>query len=141
MKKWRRGKEYMDNELYRFKREINLVAYAANSGYVKDKRESSRSCIIMRKGNAKIGISTTPDGRYLFFDYHKKQGGSIIDLVKLETGRNLSQIRKELRPWIGLSKLSTEPMLNYSRPIKTSKNRQEVMIKFRRMKIVKYHKY
>lgn len=131
----------MDNELYRFKREINLIAYATNSGYVKDKRESSKSCIIMRKGNSKIGISTTPDGHDIFYDYHKEKGGSIIDFVKHETGKNLGQIRQELRPWIGLSKLSIEPMLNYSRPIVSKKNRQEVMMKFRRIKTVKSHKY
>ena len=51
-----------DNELYRFKREINLVDYAASLGYRIDRQKSSKSCTIMRKDYVKIGISTALSG-------------------------------------------------------------------------------
>lgn len=128
----------MDNELYRFKKEIDLVAYAAFFGYEKDKRESSKGCVVMRKGNAKIGITISKSGDGVFYDYHTAKGGTIIDFIQLETGKDLGQIRQELRPWLGLSK---GQKLRYSSLNKTPRNRHEVLIRIQRMKTVKYHKY
>ena len=49
-------------EIERFKREISLVDYAATVGYTLDKKESSRSSVVMRReaDDDKIIIGTSP---------------------------------------------------------------------------------
>lgn len=47
----RERKMKMDMELERFKTEINLAAYAMAQGYEIDRRESSRSSLVMRRGS------------------------------------------------------------------------------------------
>ncbi len=127
----------MDDELNKFKRNINIVNYASSLGYQIDKQETSKCCVIMRKDNAKIGIATDTDGHGIFYNFRKDKGGSIIDFVQFETGKNLGQIRKELRPWIGLAK--KQIFSNY-KPVKSTKDRQAVIIKFARTKSVNFHK-
>ena len=131
----------MDNELSRFKIQINLIDYAASFGYQIDKQKSIKSCKIMRKDSAKIGISTDLDGHGVFYDFRTEKGGSIIDFVKYETGKNLGQIRQELRPWIGIGCLSSKKIFNHPKPPKTSKNRQKVVIRFSITKSIETHRY
>ena len=131
----------MDNELNRFKTEINIINYAASLGYQIDKQKYSRSCTILRKDDAKIGISTDLDNHGVFFDFRKEKGGSIIDFVKSETGKNLGQVRQILRPWIGLGCFPPKQTFSYLKPLKTSKDRQKVAIKFAKTKLIDTHRY
>ncbi len=131
----------MTDELNRFKTEINIIDYAASLGYQIDTPKSIKSCTIMRKDTAKIGISTGLDDHGVFYDFRKEKGGSIIDFVKSETGKNLGQIRQELRPWIGIGYRSPKQMYNYPKPLKTSKDRQKVAIKFAKAKLLETHRY
>jgi len=129
----------MADELNRFKTEINIIDYAASLGYQIDKQKSGKSCTIMRKDSAKIGISTGLDDHGVFYDFRKEKGGSIIDFVKSETGKNLGQVRQELRPWICIGYLSSKQMYNYPKPLKTTKDRQKVVIKFAKTKSIETH--
>ncbi|MCP4552722.1 MAG: DUF3991 domain-containing protein [Bacteroidetes bacterium] len=131
----------MTDELNRFKTEINIIDYAASLGYQIDKEKSSESCTIMRKNTAKISISTGLDDHGVFYDFRKEEGGSIIDFVKSETGKNLGQVRQELRPWIGMGYLSSKGVINYPKPHKTSKDRQKVGIEFAKAKSIETHRY
>lgn len=131
----------MDDELNRFKTEINIINYAASLGYQIDKQKSGKNCTIMRKANAKIGVSTDLDDHGVFFDFRKEKGGSIIDFVKFETGKNLGRVRQELRPWIGLDHPSPKQMFSYPKPVKTSKDRRKVAIKIAKAKSIDTHRY
>jgi 5S rRNA maturation endonuclease (ribonuclease M5) len=56
----------------------------------------------MRKDAKKIIITKAPDGHYVYTDAHNESdNGSIIDICQRLTGKNLGQVRRELRPWIG----------------------------------------
>ncbi len=46
----------MDEELERFKRDIDLRQYAASTGYELDKRDSWRGSSVMRRGGDKVVI-------------------------------------------------------------------------------------
>jgi len=131
----------MDEELIRFKTDINLVSYAAFKGYRIDKIESCKACIIMRKDGSKIGISTASDGHGVYFDFRNEKGGSVIDFVKRETGKNLGQVRLELRPWISCEARKMECKYNYQKPEPSAKSRQQVAIEFAMTKIVTRHSY
>jgi hypothetical protein len=94
----------MDDELGRFKREINLANYAASHGYRVNRKKSSQHCIAMDNvigDRVVIGIDRK-DSHYFYWSVRdSRDKGSIIDFVKHRNGLSLGEIRKELRPWIG----------------------------------------
>jgi len=90
------------DELERFKSEINLAEYAEAQGYEIDRRESSRASTVMRRGDDKIIVATDADGHGIYFSVRDDADhGSIIDFVQKRQGLNLGLVRKELRPWVG----------------------------------------
>lgn len=91
-----------DSELDEFKRHIDLRAYAAAHGYRLDRKESSRGSSVMRHPASNDKIIVKRDGRaYLWFSVRTDTGGTIIDFVMHLRKRNLGEVRKELRPWLG----------------------------------------
>lgn len=95
-------KENQSDELGRFKREINLVELAESIGYQIQKKESSKSCIVMKSGGDKIIVATDKaDGHGIYFSTgDESDSGSVIDFYQRRTGGNLGQVRKELRGWL-----------------------------------------
>lgn len=91
-----------DNELERFKTEISLADVASAHGYELDRRESSRSSLVMRRGKDgdKIIIATGEDGHGIFFSVHSNTSGSAIDFIMTRRSLNLGQARKVLREWL-----------------------------------------
>ena len=92
-----------EDELTRFKTDINLVVYVASKGYQVIKGESSKASTVMVDGQGdKLIIATAEDGHGIYFSVRDDaDNGSIIDFVQRLQGLNLGQVRKELRPWIG----------------------------------------
>jgi 5S rRNA maturation endonuclease (ribonuclease M5) len=89
-----------DDELGRFKSEINLVEYAESVGYEINRKESSKSSTVMRRGDDKIIVATDADGHGIYFSVKDdSDNGSIIDFVQKREGKNLGQVRQALRPW------------------------------------------
>lgn len=130
-----------DDELEKFKVEINLVEYVRAQGYEIDTYKSSRSSIILRKGDDKLIIGTDQDGHGIYFSVREEaDNGSIIDFVQKRQGINLGQVRKELRPWIGVAptpeSFSYRPKQGRQRapkPEPSSKDRQRVTAEYMRM--------
>lgn len=86
-----------DPELERFK-SLNLGRLAASYGYQLDRRESSRSSLVMRHADGdKIIIATGEDGHAIFFSVHANASGSVIDFVMHRQGGSLGYARKTLR--------------------------------------------
>lgn len=93
-----------DVELEQFKTSISLVEYAGSLGYGIDRKESSRSSIVMRRGgdNDKIIIARGLDRHWIYFSVRDDtDNGSIIDFVSRRKDLTLGRVRQELRPWIG----------------------------------------
>lgn len=91
-----------DDELQRFKLDIDLIQYCAGCGYEVDQAESSRTSTIMRRGAEKIGVAVDTDGHWVYSDLRNDgRGGSIIDFVQDTQGLNLGQVRQELRAAAG----------------------------------------
>ena len=89
------------DELERFKLDINLAEFATGQGYELDRRESSRSSLVMRHADGdKIIIATGEDGHGVFFSVKSSASGSIIDFLQYRQGLNLGQVRKKLRAWL-----------------------------------------
>lgn len=93
------------DELERFKREINLVHYAGSCGYQVDRRESSRSSVVMRHAatDDKVVVArSAEDGHWTYFSVRDdRDNGSIVDFVQRRQALSLGRVRQELRPWIG----------------------------------------
>lgn len=130
-----------NDELYRFKTDINLVDYASSQGYEISKTESSKSSVVMKNGDDKIVIGTSPNGHGIYFSVRNEaDNGSIIDFIQNRQGLNLGQIRKELRPWIG----KTAERKYYTatpKPEASHKDRQQVLARFIQLKTVNSHAY
>ena len=96
-----------DDELQRFKTDIDLISYCAGCGFEIDQSESSRTSTIMRRGpqksGEKIGVAIDTDGHWVYSDLRNGgKGGSIIDFVQHTQKMNLGQVRKELRSAAGI---------------------------------------
>lgn len=115
-----------DDELQRFKTDINLISYCAGCGFEIDKEESSRTSTIMRRGGEKIGVAIDTDGHWVYSDLRKDgRGGSIIDFVQDTQGLNLGQVRKELRHAAGI--INVIPVAERPKmPERSSHSRQAV---------------
>ena len=97
----------MDQELERFKTEIDLCAFAASVGYERDGRESSQNCEVMRNSNGdKVVIVKHKDNKgaehWIYYCVRDdRDNGTIIDFLQWRGGGSLGQVRKTLREWIG----------------------------------------
>lgn len=103
-----------DNELQRFKTEINLSEFSASLGYALDKRESSRNSAVMRHANGdKIIVARSEgSGNWIYFSVRDdRDNGTIIDFLQNRSAFNLGQVRKRLREWIGTARPSIQPSL------------------------------
>ena len=129
------------DELERFKSQINLAEYAEAQGYEIDRRESSRASTVMRRGDDKIIVATDQDGHGVYFSVRDdRDNGTIVDFVQKRQGLNLGQVRKELRPWIGdqaqQRRRQVERKLEAERPRKpepSTADRQQVLAVWMRM--------
>jgi hypothetical protein len=132
-------KSNMDQELDKFKSDIDLRAYAAEHGYQLDRKESWRGSAVMRNANGdKIIIKRGGDGHYLYFSVHRgDDNGSIIDFVQQRMRLSLGAVRKELRPWVGRA-VSPAPFPELP---KTNKDRIRVESEFSRMTDALRHPY
>lgn len=93
-----------EDEIRRFKNEINLAEFLQNRGYEYDKKESSKNSAVMRRGSDKLIVATDADGHGIYFNVKdEKDSGTIIDFIQAREGLNMGQVRKMLRPWIGES--------------------------------------
>ena len=93
-----------DAELDRFKQEISLIDYAAARGYVVDRSASSCGSVVLRNpvDDDKIVVGRGADEHWTYFSVRDDgDRGSIIDFAQRRGTRNLGEVRKELRPWIG----------------------------------------
>jgi hypothetical protein len=74
-----------DPELDRFKRDTHLVGFAVQRyGYVRDRRESSRACHVLRHlgPNDKIVVRKSQDGHWTYFSVRDSgDNGTIIASV------------------------------------------------------------
>src|SRR5262249_14684875 len=93
-------------ELDLFKSRINLTEYAAAAGYTLDRRHSSRNSVAMRgpEGDKIIIARDADSGHWMYFSIADEQDhGTIIDFVDHRHPLTLGDIRKALRPWVGLA--------------------------------------
>jgi hypothetical protein len=93
-----------DPELERFKSEIHFLQYAGTCGYAVDRRESSRSSVVMRHAGTgdKIVVTRHDDEHWLYFSVRDAaDNGTIIDFVQRRRRLSLGHVRRELRAWMG----------------------------------------
>ena len=119
-----------DDELEHFKT-LNLGELAASYGYALDRRESSRSSLVMRHADGdKIIIATGEDGHAVFFSVHSKASGSVIDFVMHRQGVNLGYARKILRAYT--PSFPTVPVLHIPKPRPIPHDRAALAVQWHR---------
>lgn len=131
----------MDDELDRFKREIDLRSYAAGQGYHLDAKESWRGSAVMRHpvSDDKIIIKRNANGHYVYFSVRDDDdNGTIIDFVQNRQGLSLGTVRKELRPWVGCAPV---PVPHFAALPHSAKDRSKVELEYARMQDAGNHLY
>ena len=123
----------MDVELEHFKSNINLVEFASVHAFTElDKRRSSKACTVLRNGNVKIGVSRDKDNHWIFYNFEKENGGSIVDFVMEMNSCNLGVARRYLRSYVGKS--ITSPIVEYFKnPQSSSFDTRKVSIEFAKL--------
>lgn len=97
-------------EINRFKTDINLTEYVTTFGYSVDRRESSRTNIVMRDDrNDKIIITQQSTNNHWIYwsDRDQTDKGTIIDFIQKRRHLSIGEVRKELREWCGRVSLSS----------------------------------
>lgn len=129
-------------ELDRFKRDIDLSAFAASRGYELDRRESSASCRVMRhrQTNDKIIIGKAKDGHWQYFSVRDRDdNGSIVDFVQHRDRASLGEVRRELREWTHTERPLPAFTLKPIEPV--TKDRAAVALAIARAALVESHPY
>lgn len=144
-----------NEELDRFKTQIDLVHYAQNNGYQPDKKKSSVNCIVLKDDlgdKILIGLDRT-DRHYFYYSLtNETDKGSIIDFVQKRKNLNLGEVRKELRPWIQQSSDLTNSKVNSkaknkiykkseTKLIPTDKNRTQILLQIEQHQTINNHPY
>lgn len=134
-----------EDELTRFKTDINLVEYVGSKGYQVIKNESSKASTVMVDGQGdKLIIATAEDGHGIYFSVRDDaDNGSIIDFVQRRQGLNLGQVRKELRAWCpgSSSYCPTPEAARQPKPKPSSRDRTQVLAKWMQMQPAVDHPY
>lgn len=97
-----------NGELERFKRDIDLAAYAASLEYVEDPAAGWTGSHGMgfESDDAKITISMNKTGTNLIYpDNRNSREGSINDFVQVEKSTVYGEVRRELRLWADVAGL------------------------------------
>ena len=90
-----------NDELSRFRLEIDLGAFVASFGYELDTKESNERTRTYRREGDKIIVSRGKCGFDIFKDCRSEAHGSVIDFAQSETGEGLGRTRQRLRAWMG----------------------------------------
>ncbi len=124
--------ESRNDELERFKREIDLREYADSVGYKMVKRKSTKQTWFFERGADKVIIGRGIDDHFIYFSVvESNDKGSIIDFIKNRCSKNLGEIRKELRPWIRVNDHPRPPVKTQYAPIvATEKDREAVLAEY-----------
>lgn len=102
-----RGRD--DDELARFKVDVNLTELAVTFGYQLEsaKNGTSRGSVCMRRpsDDDKIVIRRAEDGHWTYFSVRDdSDNGTVIDFLRRRRGLTLGGVRKELRSWLRLDR-------------------------------------
>src|SRR5688572_19115497 len=130
-------------ELDRFKRQVNLLEFAASKGYELDKRESSVSSKVLRhKGtNDKIIVGRAQDGHWQYFSVRNRDdNGTIIDFIQHRDRKSLGEIRRDLREWTHTAREPQVPLAHRQVPPMT-KDAARVALEIARAEVVMTHPY
>lgn len=94
----------------RFKREINLIQYAASLGYQIYRKKSTRNSVAMRSDYDDKVIISKRSGKWVYFSvYDDQDNGTIIDFIMNRTTKPLPEIIVELKAWMGVMNFCTDP--------------------------------
>ncbi len=137
----RRRKRQLNEELERFKSDINLVEYALAVGYEYDRYRSTRSSAVLEHSNGdKVVITTDRDGHGIYFSVRdERDNGTIIDFIQNRQHLNLGEVRKELRGWLEGSLTHQAVSIPKPQPINTE--RQLVVERLSKMEAAIHHPY
>ena len=132
-----------DKELESFKREINLTEYMAANGYMLNWRESSTNSAVMTNRDDKLIVAKGTTGFWIYFSVRDdSDNGTIIDFCQNRTGKSFGEIKKELRPWLDVSKPSKLKQNQYKLDLKpVNKNREQVLKKLAKTSVITNHPY
>jgi hypothetical protein len=130
-------------ELEKFKTQINLVEYAQSQGYQYLTQQSSRNSAVLRHENGdKIVVATDTDGHGVYFSIiDDNDNGTIIDFVQNRSNSSLGGVRKELRDWKDEPRMQTSKFIPRDKPQAINSDRLGVIKAVSGFKVAQKHDY
>lgn len=129
-------------ELERFKRDIDLTAFAASKGYRIDPRESSASSRVLRHDGSgdKLIVGKAADGHWQYFSVRDRDdNGTIVDFVQRRERKSLGEIRRELRQWTHTPQPEAPAATRPVQPV--IRDRNAVAAELTRSRLLESHPY
>jgi hypothetical protein len=101
----------MDQELEQFKASVDLLSFACHLGWELDPTGGAGRSRRLCRGGHKIVVSAAEGAGApsIWCEVGGREGGSVIDLAKLEVGGSLGRARQLLRGWLGGARPSPAP--------------------------------
>lgn len=115
-----------DQELERFKQEIDLRDYAASQGYAIISETDIYTVMRHPVTNNKINVRQKGGNWVYASAYDGEDNGTIIDFIQKHKGGKLGEIRRELREWLGSPSL-LKPEKYISRAEKSPKDHTSIL--------------
>jgi hypothetical protein len=116
-----------NDELERFKTEVNLAELAAAYGYQRNPQKSTRATLSLEDaaGNHLV-VSVNPgNGHWRWFNpLDESQAGTVVDFLQTVEQISLGEVRKVLREWM---RMPAPAIPNMDKPRAQKKNRGEVV--------------
>jgi len=139
-------RENRADELDQFKRVIDLREFMVSKGYELSKGESSKNSATMRHPNGDkliVAKGTKGDPQHWTYFSIRDQGdnGTVIDFLKNREALNLGQVRKALRPWIGMAADPVRPKMFLKDLEPSDPQRQRVIHAYAQARPTEAHRY
>jgi hypothetical protein len=130
-------------ELEKFKTQINLVEYAQSQGYQYSSQSSSRNSAVLAHDNGdKIVVATDTDGHGVYFSVRDdSDNGTIIDFVQNRSNLRLGEVRKELRNWKDEPRAQGSEFRPREKPQPINSDRLSVIKAVSKFKVAVEHPY
>jgi len=92
-----------DEELEQIKRQVNLIQIAETYEYTIVEKESNNKHTVMKNGINTLVIKNEGEHLIYFNRDDDSDKGTVIDFIQFRTGKNIGEIRKELRSQLHLN--------------------------------------
>ncbi len=131
IKEW--AAKTVDQEIEKFKNEVNLPEFLRKQGYSTEKELGKAGLLLKHPDGERILVVTRGNQGFYYNVHDDTDLGSVIEFLMRKNGRDLRQVRQKLREWLNAFSV-TWGIYEYIRPIASEPDRQKILLDLARMR-------